>query len=288
MSELDAEREGAALVLAGVAERAMPQIGAENFPVALRLVPRRPRDQLARVYAFARFVDDVGDEAPGDRTRLLDLIDDDVQALWSGEAKLAPVVALQPILDGTCVSPRPFRNLIEANRVDQHTGHYETFADLLGYCRLSAAPIGQIVLHIAGAATERNVADSDAVCAALQVLEHCQDVGEDARAGRVYLPAADLRAAGVPDAELTAATTSPELRSVVGLQVDRSLELLRAGPQLVRRLPGWARLAVAGYVAGGLATARALKAADHDVLARPVRPGKAATAVRAVRLVAGW
>lgn len=287
MSELDAGRDDATLVLAGVAARAMPQIGAENFPVALRLVPRRPRAHLARVYGFARFVDDVGDDAPGDRSRLLDFVEDDVRALWSGTPVLAPVLALRPLVDETGVSAQPFLDLIEANRVDQRVGRYETFADLLDYCRLSAAPVGQLVLRIADAATDANVADSDAVCAALQVLEHCQDVGEDVQMGRIYLPAADLRAAGVTDAELTATTTSPRLRSVVGLQVDRSLELLRAGPRLVRRLRGWARLAVSGYVAGGLATASALRAADYDVLAHPVRPGKLPTAAHAVRLLAG-
>lgn len=287
MSELDAGRDDATLVLAGVAARAMPQIGAENFPVALRLVPRRPRAHLARVYGFARFVDDVGDDAPGDRSRLLDFVEDDVRALWSGTPVLAPVLALRPLVDETGVSAQPFLDLIEANRVDQRVGRYETFADLLDYCRLSAAPVGQLVLRIADAATDANVADSDAVCAALQVLEHCQDVGEDVQMGRIYLPAADLRAAGVTDAELTATTTSPRLRSVVGLQVDRSLELLRAGPHLVRRLRGWARLAVSGYVAGGLATASALRAADYDVLAHPVRPGKLPTAAHAVRLLAG-
>jgi squalene synthase HpnC len=287
MSGLDAGHDDAALVLAGIAARASAQMGAENFPVALRLVPRRPRAHLARIYAFARFVDDVGDEAPGDRKRLLDAVDDDVRALEAGRAQLAPVAGLAPLLAEHPFPIQVLLDLIEANRVDQRIGRYETFDDLLAYCRLSAAPIGRLVLHTADAATDRNVADSDAVCAALQVLEHCQDVGEDARAGRVYLPAADLRAAGVADTDLTATTTSPQLRAVVGVQVQRSLELLQAGPALVRRLPGWARLAVAGYVAGGLATARALRQADHDVLARAIRPGRAATAFHAARLAAG-
>jgi squalene synthase HpnC len=236
---------------------------------------------------YARFVDDVGDEAPGDRTRLLDAVEDDVRALLDGHARLAPVAGLGPVLDEHAASIEALLDLIEANRVDQHTARYESFADLMDYCRLSAAPVGRLVLHIADAVTEQNVADSDAVCAALQVLEHCQDVGEDARAGRVYLPAADLQAAGVADSELTGVTTGPLLRQVVGLQVDRAVELLQAGPTLVRRLSGWARFAVAGYVAGGFATAAALRRADYDVLARTIRPGKGGTAARAIRLVAG-
>ena len=260
---------------------------AENFPVALRLLPRGPRAHLARVYAFARFVDDVGDTAPGDRLELLDMIDADVRGLWAGGATLPPVAGLRSVVDDCGVPIDPFLDLIEANRVDQATTRYETFDDLLAYCRLSAAPIGRIVLHIAGAAGTDNVVDADSVCAALQVLEHCQDVGEDARAGRVYLPAADLHAAGVADEELLSATTSARLRHVVALQVSRSRHLLEPSRELLRRLSGWSRVAVSGYVAGGLATASALQAADYDVLARHVGPGKACTAVHAARLIVG-
>ncbi len=182
--------------------------------------------------------------------------------LWTGQARLAPVAGLAPLRRRARRSrSRPLLDLIEANRVDQHVGRYETFDDLLGYCRLSAAPIGRLVLHIADAATERNIADSDAVCAALQVLEHCQDVGEDARAGRVYLPAADLRAAGVADGRPDRRDDEP-----AAARRRRPAGRARAGAAAGRAAAwcagcrGWARLAVAGYVAGGLATADALRA----------------------------
>jgi squalene synthase HpnC len=285
MDAFDGAHGGAEALLECVASRAAAQMGAENFPVALRLLPRQPRSHLARVYAFARFVDDVGDTAPGDRDKLLDLIEQDVRDLRHGGPRLTPVAALSPVVDGCGVPLEPFLDLIEANRVDQHTLRYETFEDLLGYCKLSAAPIGRIVLHTAGAATARNVVESDEVCAALQVLEHCQDTGEDARAGRIYLPAVDLRAAGVPDEALLAAESTASLRAVVAVQVDRAAELLRAGRPLVRRLSGWSRVAVAGYVAGGLATVAALRKAHHDVLSGRIRPARTGTAVRAIPLV---
>ncbi len=279
---IDAER-----VLADIASGSAEQARSENFPVALRLLPAGPRDHLTRVYAFARFVDDVGDTAPGDRTALLDIVDAQVRGLGVGRPALAPVAGLRPVLDDCGVPIGPFLALIEANRVDQSVTRYETFDDLLGYCALSAAPIGQAVLHIAGAARPDNIADSDAACAALQILEHCQDVGEDARAGRIYLPHAELRAAGVADEDLLAATTSPALRGVIAVQVRRSRELLERGCALVRRLSGWARIAVAGYMAGGLATASALRAAEYDVLGHDLVPGKRTTVVHAVRLAGG-
>ncbi len=272
-----------------LADRAAGQMSAENFPVALRLLPRGPRRDLARVYAFARFVDDVGDEAPltaGPRLDLLDRIEGDVLVAAEGGAPtLAPVLGIAPLVGSGRVPSRPFLDLIEANRVDQRVAAYETFDDLLGYCRLSAAPVGRIVLHLAGASTPGNVDDSDAVCAGLQILEHCQDVGEDYRNGRCYLPGAELDGAGVARADLGGAVTPAPLRGVVAAQATRARELLGAGRPLVGRLSGWARVAVAGYVAGGLATADALYAARYDVLGTDVRPGRGATARHALRLL---
>jgi len=268
-----------------LAAAATGQVAAENFPVALRLLPAAPREALARVYGYARFVDDVGDEARGDRLAMLDAIEADVRGLWSGRAGLAPVLALSG-LTGT-LPQQGLLDLIEANRVDQKTDSYETFDDLIGYCMLSAAPVGRIVLAVAGVNSSLAIAQSDDVCNALQVLEHCQDVAEDARAGRVYLPARELRAAGVDGGELTAPVASPALRAVVRTQVDRAEALLAHGRPLVRSLRGWARIAVAGYVAGGLATVTAIRAADHDTLSSEVKPAKSATVKYALRLAVG-
>ena len=290
----DTERAGGAISTANrgsatleeIAATSASKIRAENFPVALRLLPPGPRDRLTRLYAYARFVDDVGDTAAGDRRALLDRVDAEVRALWEAPAtvRIPAVAGLRPLIDACGVPAEPFLDLIAANRVDQETSRYASFDELLGYCRLSAAPVGRVVLYIAAAATPANVADSDAVCAALQILEHCQDVGEDARAGRVYLPAEDLEAAGVGDADLLAPTTSPGLRRAVAVQVGRCDELLGAGRDLIGRLSGWPRVAVSGYLGGGLATADALRAARFRVLERTVRPNRLRSVAHAARL----
>jgi squalene synthase HpnC len=270
-------------VLSDVAARAEAQMAAENFPVALRIMPGPARRQLRRLYAYARFVDDVGDEAPGDRLALLDAVEEDVRRAADGAAVLAPVRGAQPLL-AAGVPLDCLLDLVQANRMDQRVLSYETFADLIGYCRYSAAPVGRVVLHVARAATPARVAASDDVCNGLQVLEHCQDVGEDARAGRVYLPQVDLRAAGVGPDDLLAIRTSPQLRAVVAQQVQRARQLLDQGQQLVSSLSGWARVAVAGYVGGGLATADALERAGFDVLAGHLAPSKLRTARHALVL----
>jgi squalene synthase HpnC len=270
-------------VLRAVAARAAAQMAAENFPVALRVVPAPARRQLRRLYAYARFVDDVGDEAPGDRLALLDAVEEDVRRVPDGSATLPPVTGAVPLF-AAGVPLDCLLDLVEANRLDQRVRSYETFDDLLGYCRYSAAPVGRVVLHVAGAATPVRIAASDAVCNGLQVLEHCQDVGEDARAGRTYLPQADLRAAGVGPDDLLATHTSPQLREVVAQQVQRARELLEPGRELVGSLAGWARVAVAGYVGGGLATADALEHGGFDVLAGHLGPSKLRTALHALVL----
>ena len=284
---------GPPVELEWVAARAARQATGENFPVALRLLPRRPQNHLRQAYAYARFVDDVGDSARGDRMALLDFIDNDVRALFAGARPQSsgpqlPIVRnLQAIVDECGLPPEPLLDLIEANRVDQLVSAYETFDDLLDYCRLSAAPVGRIVLHIAGAVTDRNIADSDSVCAALQVLEHCQDVREDAVAGRVYLPEADLRAAGFSTPNFTPIRRAPDCARSSPSRSTAPAAMLASGRPLIRRLSGWSRLAVAGYVAGGLATVDALRRADYEVHAGHVGPSKRRTALHTVRLITG-
>jgi squalene synthase HpnC len=278
-------------LLAEIAARSAAKMGGENFPVALRFLPAAARDGLERVYRYARFVDDVGDEGPpdpADRLALLDVVETELRAVWSGAAStLPPVRDLRLLIDTAAMPVQPFLDLVQANRLDQTVTQYAAFDDLMEYCRFSATPVGRIVLRLADADDAANIATSDAVCSALQVLEHCQDVGEDARAGRVYLPQDDLSREGVTALDLRQTTTPVGVRRAVAAQVLRADRMLAAGPSLVRALRGWPRFAVAGYLAGGEATSRALRAADYDVLARPVRAGKARTALLLARRVTG-
>jgi squalene synthase HpnC len=274
--------------LAAVAAASQAKMARENFPVALRVLPATVRDDLERVYRFARFVDDVGDDpdaliGKADRTQLLDVVEEELGRVPN--ASLTPVADLAELTRDGRVPVQPFVDLVAANRQDQVVSTYRSFADLVDYCRLSANPVGRVVLYVAGAATTANIADSDAVCTALQVLEHCQDVREDAQHGRTYLPQDDLDRAGVDRAELTRAPSPPALRAVIGIEVARAREMLARGRPLVRRLSGWGRLAVAGYVAGGLATADALERAGFEVGTRTVRPARTRTARHAVRVL---
>jgi squalene synthase HpnC len=258
----------------------------ENFPVALRLLPSRRRRYLMAVYVFARTVDDIGDRAPvADRLGLLAEIETDLRRLYDtlGSADVAAlprldaVRGLRPAVAQCGIPMQPFADLIEANRQDQVVSRYQRFDDLLGYCRLSANPVGRIVLHVFGCFSPARAELSDSICTGLQLAEHWQDVAEDYRDGRIYLPACDLAEYGCAEQDLAAPRASAQLRSLLEFEVRRAGELLDAGAPLIGTLRGPARLAVSGYLAGGRAALAAITAARFDVLASAPRPGRART-----------
>jgi squalene synthase HpnC len=251
----------------------MAKSGAENFPVALALLGPRRRRQLMAIYGFARLVDDIGDELKGDRPAMLDWAEQELDRACSGGRPAHPTMAaLAEAIREASLPEGPFRRLIEANRQDQRVHSYETFGELLAYCHLSAAPVGELVLHVFGAATPDRIALSDQICAGLQVTEHIQDIREDHRRGRVYVPEADLERFGCAPAELDTATPSPALLALVGLQVRRARALLAEGAPLVGRLRGRGAIAVAGYLGGGRAALGAIEAAGCDVFSGGPRP----------------
>jgi len=239
----------------------------ENFPVALRLLPRSVRADLVAAYNVARVIDDLGDEAEGDRAARLRAFAADLSTIWAGGQPIAPVLRqLAPTVAARQLDQEPFQRLIEANLVDQRVHRYASYADLRGYCALSAHPVGRLVLGVFEVTDPVAVELSDRVCAALQLVEHWQDVAEDRRAGRIYLPGEDMARFGVTEGDLDAATASAPLRRLMAFQTDRAAELLDSGAGLVGLLRGWARLAVAGYLAGGRAAVDALRRVDGDVL----------------------
>lgn len=261
--------------------------GGENFPVALRALPRAYRADLHAIYGFARMVDEIGDSFAGDRTARLEELAAETGTIWHGRSPDDPILRrLSATVRARGLPAEPFTCLIEANLQDQRVSRYATFAELRGYCRLSADPVGRIVLGVFGQTTPETVARSDEVCTALQLLEHWQDVREDRRAGRVYLPQEDLRAFGVHESDLDQAVAGPRLCALMRFEIDRAADLLTAGASIVGALRGWARIAVAGYVAGGQATVTALRSSGGEVLGSAARPAASETVARLVRLLA--
>jgi squalene synthase HpnC len=226
------------------------------------------------IYGFARLADDIGDEVDGDRLADLDWLQAELESAYEGHATHPAMRRLSPVLAELKLNREPFLALIEANRVDQKVRRYETFDDLVGYCMLSAAPVGRLVLDVFRVSTPSLVPLSDDVCIGLQIVEHLQDVGEDARRGRIYLPQEDMGRFGCRGDDLLASSASPALRRLVAFEAERAANLLASGVALARQLPMRPRVAVAGFAAGGTAALAAIRRADHDVLSanRAPRP----------------
>ncbi|MGY5130759.1 squalene synthase HpnC [Streptomyces nigrescens] len=272
----------------------LDQAAHENFPVAPFFLPRAWRTDLMAVYGFARLVDDIGDGdlAPGggdavllglgraqgeDRPVLLDALEADLHRVFSDRAPgpRHPLLRrLGPTVRRCTLTPEPFLALIEANRQDQRVSRYGTYDDLAAYCELSANPVGRLVLGITGTASPERIRRSDAVCTALQIVEHVQDVAEDLGRDRIYLPAEDMKRFGVTEADLAAPSGGASVRALIAYEAERARELLSEGTPLVGSVHGRLKLLLAGFVAGGRAALQAVAAADHDVLPGPPKPTK--------------
>ena len=242
----------------------------ENFPVGSRLVAARLRPHVMRYYAFARVTDDIADSpdlSPEEKLRRLDLFE---AGLAPGAAGPAIATRLRDSLAETGVPDRVARDLLVAFRQDAVQARYPDWAGVLAYCRYSAHPVGRYLLHLHGEAPETGP-PGDALCAALQVLNHLQDIAPDrARLDRIYLPRDWMAAEGVAEADLDAGRASPGLRRVIDRCLAGCDELMaRAAPLagMVRAR----RLAAEIAVIHRLAMRLAGRLAREDPLAGRVR-----------------
>ncbi|MDX2407567.1 squalene synthase HpnC [Streptomyces microflavus] len=276
----------------------------ENFPVAPFFLPRAWRDDLMAVYGYARLVDDIGDGdlAPGgadarhlgldpeqgdDRLAMLDAFETDLHRVFAatGQEPRHPLLrTLRPTVRRRALTPEPFLGLIEANRQDQKVRRYATYGELAAYCELSANPVGRLVLALTGTTSPERVRLSDAVCTALQIVEHLQDVAEDLGRDRIYLPAEDMDRFRVTEADLARPSAGASVRALIAYESERARELLKEGIPLVGSVDGRLKLLLAGFVGGGRAALAAVSAAGFDVLPGPPKPTKP-TMLREVAVV---
>lgn len=223
----------------------------ENFWVSSPMVAADKRQHLARIYAYCRVTDDLGDESGASAESRLAAWQDDLERCFHGQtAPLHPVlVALADTIRAFHLPRQPFFDLVAANLQDQQVNSYGTWEQLLGYCRLSAAPVGRLVLRLYGITNPALDALSDDVCIGLQLANHAQDVSVDRGKGRTYLVRPDVDALGVEGA----------VRSMC----DRAATLLESGHALEAEVPGRLRLQLSLYRLGGETVLRAIRRAGY-------------------------
>lgn len=253
----------------------MPVDHYENFPVASILLPPALRAPVAAIYHFARSADDIADEGdspPAERRMLLQRYKQELEAIAAGHPSSQPMFqALQQVIVQHDLPIPLFHDLLDAFLQDVEQDRYADFTELMDYCRRSADPVGRLLLHLFGHASEENLAQSDAVCSALQLINHWQDVGIDAGKGprgRIYLPQDEMARFGVDDEQVLRRTTSPDFRELMRFQVDRARAMMLQGAPLGWRLPGRIGLEIRAIVAGGLRILDKIEAVEFDVFTR--------------------
>ena len=254
----------------------------ENFSVLTRLVPDRMREGMCAVYAFCRWADDLGDEFD-DSAQSLELLSwwrSELHDCFQGRAKHPVFVALAPVIERHQLDIEPFEALIGAFEQDQSVTRYECWDDVIGYCAGSADPVGRLVLKLAGEpCTDDQLKASDAICSALQLTNHWQDVKRDLLdRDRIYLPS-ELH--DIPDFESRLRSTAinghapdreflPAYRDLVSTCVDRTWSMFEEGGSLVPSVPDDIKPVLWLFSAGGTAVLRRIEQWNHETcLGRP-------------------
>ena len=247
----------------------------ENFTVGSWLLPRSKRKHVYAIYAYCRFVDDLGDEHAGDRLSALDAWEHDLHRCYEATPQHPYLIALQETIRAFDIPREPFLKLIEANRMDQVNTRYATYTDIEHYCRHSADPVGHLVLYVFGYRDEERQRLSDYTCTALQLANFWQDVARDYAMGRIYIPQEDMESFGYSEGQLAQGLSTEGFRDLMAFEVDRARELFHRGLKLVDTLRGRAKLDVALFSMGGMKVLDAIERQGYDVLSQRPELSKA-------------
>jgi squalene synthase HpnC len=242
----------------------------ENFSVVTWLTPKPLRVHFQSIYSFCRWSDDLGDEV-GDRAKSRSLLAwwrGELQSAYRGEPRHPVMIALRETVSTFGIPIEPFEALISAFEQDQEVLEYETYDQLLDYCRRSANPVGHLVLYLGHVFNADNAFLADATCTALQLANFWQDVARDLDIGRVYLPREDRERFHYTADDLAARRFTPEFAALLRFEVERARELLRCGWPLVQRMPRELAVDIDLFTRGGLAILDRIEAQEFNVLAR--------------------
>jgi squalene synthase HpnC len=240
----------------------------ENFSVASWFLPARLRQHFFNIYAYCRISDDLGDEV-GDTAASLVLLDQwekELDACYDGHPRHPVFVALAETVRECEIPKHEFADLLTAFRQDQQITRYETFKDLLAYCRYSANPVGHLVLYLCGYRDAERQLLSDYTCTALQLANFWQDVSADFAKGRIYLPLEDLRRFGVREDSIARAENSAAFRDMLRFEVQRAREWFAQGVPLIASVDGALSTDVELFTRGGQEILNAIEAQNYAVL----------------------
>lgn len=240
----------------------------ENFIVASLLLPQHLKQHFYNIYAYCRISDDLGDEAgdPKIAHELLEQWEEELRACYRGQVKHPVFIALAETIESFDIPISPFANLLEAFKRDQTQTRYETWDQLLDYCRYSANPVGHLVLYLGGYRDPERQHLSDLTCSALQLANHWQDIGRDFfRLNRVYLPREDMMRFGYSEADLCAQVCDDRFIGLMKVQVARAREMFVQGLDLCHKVDSRLALDVELFGRCGLEVLRRIETVGYDV-----------------------
>ena len=245
--------------------QALAQSHYENFPVASRLLPKRLRPHVAAVYAFARTADDFADEPGREPDERLRLLSDWRSRLHNRDDRSAEFLALHDTIERFQLPVQLFDDLLDAFAQDVTTSQYETWSEVLDYCRRSANPVGRLVLRLSGYRDDGLDRASDAVCSALQLTNFWQDLAIDWSRGRLYVPAEIWRRHGAEPHRLRSGVMSPEWARALRECADRTRALFNSGRIVCDDVSGRLRYELRATWLGGTRILARLERSGFDV-----------------------
>lgn len=243
----------------------------ENFPVASVFLPEEKRPYIQAIYAFSRAADDMADELDLPAQRRLDALNDwenQLHECYTGQARHPVFIALRETVRNLDIPKEPLLDLLAAFKRDVVQNRYETFDDVLSYCRCSANPVGRLVLMIFGYREETLVQLSDHICTALQLTNFWQDVAVDRKKNRLYIPLEDCRTFGYSLEFWDTETADASFRKLMKFQVDRTRDLFYAGARLPSLVERELQLELKLVWFGGMAVLRKLEKIKFDLFHR--------------------
>lgn len=252
----------------------------ENFPVATPFLSEERRRHIRHIYAYARCVDDIGDEVPGGKEKRLSLLEQwegDLERVYSGTPEHPVMQNLQETVQACDIPPEPFRHLIRANRIDQYKNRYDSFSELLAYCRYSANPCGRLYLRVCGYDSEELFQMADWTCSALQLTNFWQDVGRDLKQNRIYIPAEFLNRYQFENEDIHRLGTqkgkgTPErFFRMMDELIQKTYRLYARGLELVKEIPSDLKLDILLFSLGGIRLQEKLQDQGYPVFRKRVQ-----------------
>lgn len=234
------------------------------------LVPRRLLKHFYAIYAYCRWADDLADEISDGETSLAFLAwwRDELRSCYDGRPRHPVLIALRETIARFRIPPDPFLRLLHAFEQDQRVKEYDSFDQLLGYCRHSANPVGHLVLYLFECFTADRAKLADSICTGLQLAGCWQDVAQDRTLGRVYLPRQDRERFGYPEFDLQARKFTSAFADLMRFEVSRARGYLNHGAHLLPMLPPEARRNVELFLRSGQAVLDAIARCGFDVWTR--------------------